>query len=141
MRNQLHKILITLTLIFITSSTIIHGQFYKYKSTSVSMRFKLDENKWSDWSEPEEAIILLTIDVNNDRITVYSKETQIYEILEYKDKTTDEDGDDVLSHYCLDKNGGKCFVKLFVLNSQNKRKQLYVFYNDMQWVYNINYID
>ena len=134
----MHKFLITLTLIFVTGSTVIHGQFFKYKSTSVSIRYKLDEKNWSDWSEPREAIILITIDVNNDRITIYSSKTQIYEILIHEDKIV---GDDIYSHYCLGENGKKCRVNLVLRNSKNKLLQLYVNYPDVSWVYNIYPLD
>ena len=126
---------------FLTSSTSVFGQVYKLKSTSLSSRTKINEYKWTEWSDPTESSVLITFDLTNDRITIYSKVTQVYDIAEYEGKTTDKDGDDIFSYYCIDKDGSKCRVKWLKLHSQNERMQMYVYYGDMNWLYNIYSLD
>lgn len=141
MKINLIKTIVIIASIFLTSSTNIFGQVYKLKSTSFSTRYKINEYKWSDWSDATDSSVLITFDLTNDRITIYSKVTQVYDIAEYEGKTTDEDGDDIFSYYCIDKDGSKCRVKMLKLHSLNERMQMYVYYSDMNWLYNIYTLD
>lgn len=139
-RQQLVKML-GLVIVLLTFTTTAFGQVYKLKSTSFSSRYKINDYRWSEWSEPTEASVLITFNLNSDRITIYSKVTQVYDIAEYEGKITDEDGDDILSFYCVDKDGHTCRVSWVVLNSQNGIMQMYVYYSDMNWLYNIYSLD
>ena len=141
MKTNLIRTIALTAVMFLTISTNVFGQVYKLKSTSFSSKYKINDYKWSDWSEATESSVLITFDLTNDRITIYSKETQVYDIAEYEGKTTDEDGDDIFSYYCIDKDGSKCRVKWLKLNSQNGRMQMYVNYYDMIWLYNIYSLD
>ena len=68
----------------------------------------------------------LSFDLNKDRITIYSDKTKVYDIAEYEGKTTDDDGDDFYSYYCVNEDGINCRVRIAKLNSQNGRNQVYV---------------
>jgi hypothetical protein len=141
MKLHLIKTFAVIGFLFLTNSTNVFGQVYKLKSTSLSSRHKINDSKWSSWSDAEEASVLITFDETNDRITIYSKVTQIYDIAEYEGKTTDEDGDDIFSYYCIDKDGVRCRVRWLKLNSQNGRMQMYVYYSDLNWLYNVYLLD
>jgi hypothetical protein len=141
MKTNLIRTIVLFAFMFLIISSNVFGQVYKLKSTSLSSRYKIDEYKWSEWSDASEASVLITFDLTNDRITIYSKITQVYDIAEFEGNTTDQDGDDIFSYYCIDKDGGKCRVKWLKLNSQNGRMQMYVYYNDLNWVYNIYSLD
>ena len=95
----------------------------------------------SEWSEWNETTVLITIDLSKDRITIYSKETQVYDIAKNEDESYDNDGDMTLSLYCVDKAGLTCRIRLVKLISQNDRNQLYVDYDDLKWVYNVYLLD
>ncbi|WP_297516088.1 hypothetical protein [Flavobacterium sp.] len=141
MKVYLIKTIAIIGVLFLTSSTNVFGQVYKLRSTSLSSRHKINDAKWSSWSDAEEANVLITFDETNNRITIYSKVTQVYDIAEYEGKTTDEDGDDIFSYYCIDKDGVRCRVKWLKLNSQNGRMQMYVYYSDLNWLYNVYLLD
>jgi len=133
---------IVLTLIlFLFLSISASGQVYKLKSSSFSSKYKINDYKWSDWSEWEETSVLITMDIDKERITIYSKETQVYDVAENEGETIDDDGDKTLSFFCVDKEGLTCRVRLMRLNSQNGRNQLYVDYKDLKWVYNVYLLD
>jgi hypothetical protein len=134
------KIALILSIIFFTSN-FVYGQVHKLRSTSYSSKYMINEYSWSEWSEAEETNVLITFDLTNNRITIYSKITQIYDIAQYEGKTTDEDGDDILSYFCIDKDGIKCRLKCLKLNSRNGIMQIYVYYSDMSWVYNVYSLD
>jgi hypothetical protein len=123
------------------NTTSVHGKVIKLRSTAFSSRHKINEYKWSNWSDWEEASILITIDTDNDRITVYSSQRQVYDIANNEGESTDEDGDKTISLYCIDDDGTKCRVRLVYLNSQNEKIQLYVDYIDVSWVYNVYALD
>lgn len=141
MRTLFKPFCLTSTIILLVFSMTSYGQVYKLKSSSLSIKTKINDYKWSDWSDWEEASILITIDVNKDRITIYSKETQIYDVAENEGESYDSDGDKTLSFYCVDKNGLTCRIRLIKLISQDNRNQLYVDYSDMKWVYNVFSLD
>ncbi len=122
-------------------STNGYGQVHKLRTTSFNFRQKINEYKWSEWVEETEASVLITFDLTNDRITIYSNEKQVYDIAEFEGSTVDKDGDDVYSYYCVDESGQTCRVKWLKLNSQNGRMQLYVYYSDLNWLYNVYSLD
>src|SRR6187551_2396243 len=136
MRTRISIFIGVTTILLLTVSATLFGQVYKLKSTSFSSCYRIDNYNWSKWTETEEASALITFDVTNDRITIYSKVTQVYDIAEYEGKTTDKDGDDTYSYYCVDKDGVTCRVRWFVLTSQDRSMQLYVNYKDVGWLYN-----
>ncbi|NHE58965.1 hypothetical protein [Cyclobacterium plantarum] len=123
--------------VFMTETSF--GQVIKLKTTALAMKFKHDDNRWSDWSDWERTSVLIVADDN--RITVYSKEKQVYDIIENEGKKTDSDGDDVWSYFCINEDGARCRLRLIKRNSRNGEAQLYVDFNDMKWVYNIELLE
>jgi hypothetical protein len=134
------KTLFTLLLIILVS--ISFGQVTKFKSSAIASKFKNESTgNWSKWSEFEKTEVLITIDLTNDRIKIFSKKEQIYDIIKYFEKVTDSDGDDTLEFQCVNEDGLKCHLRFVVLNSNNGRRQLYIDFSDMMWVYNIYRLD
>lgn len=125
----------------ILMTNLAYGQVLKLKTTSFAFKTKVNNYQWSDWSEWKESSILVVIDFDKDRFTIYSKETQVYDVAKYEGKTTDYDGDYTWSFYCVNKDGLTCRVRLVKLNSQNGQNQLYVDFNDVKWVYNLYSLD
>jgi hypothetical protein len=141
MKRALMKTLGIIVILLLIIPSTVYSQVYKLKTTSFSSRIKHDDGSWSEWSELQENSILITFDQTNDRIKIYSKVTQVYDIVEYKKMITDSDNDDIYTYYCVDVKGLNCYVKWVKLNSQNGRMQMYVTYNDMEWLYNIYSLD
>lgn len=129
-------------LLFILVTNIAFGQLTKFKSTSYAIKFK-NENTgyWGKWSDLEETEVLITVDLTNDRIKIFSKKEQVYDIIKYYPLETDRDGDEIFRFYCINEDALKCFVRLVTLNSKNGRRQLYVDFSDMMWYYNIYRLD
>jgi hypothetical protein len=127
-----------LAILFLIIAFASVGQVTKFKSTSYSFKFKNDyTSMWRKWAELERTEVLLAIDLTNERIKIFSKEEQVYDIVKYYDKETDLDGDITLQFQCVNQDGLKCFVRFVVLNSKNGQLQLYVDFSDMMWMYNI----
>src|SRR5574343_1264489 len=129
------NLLLVITLLLITNMSF--GQLTKYKSTSYAVSFKNESTgEWGKWSDFEKTEVLITLDLTNDRIKVFSKQEQVYDIIKYYDKETDGDGDDTFKFHCVNEDGHKCFVRFVIRNSQNGKRQRYVDFSDMMWVYN-----
>jgi len=138
--KYIKSVCICIILIILSLNTF--SQVTKYKSTSFSFKTKNENTlRWSKWSEPESAEILITIDLTSDRIKIFSEEEQVYDIIQYYKMTTDVDDDETLKFQCVNEDGLKCFVRFVILKSQNGRKQLYVDFADMSWMYNIYKMD
>lgn len=136
------KLLILLVLsIGLTSSNVAFCQVLKLKTKSFSYKQKVNDYRWSDWSKWKPTSVLVIINFDKERITIYSKETQVYDIAEYEGKTTDSDGDDTYSFFCVNEAGLTCRIRFLKLNSQNGKNQLYVDFSDLKWVYNIYTLD
>ena len=134
------KLLFVLLFTALTFSAV--AQVTKFKSTSYATKFKNETTgKWGKWSEFEKTEVLITIDLTNERIKIFSKAEQEYDIIKYYEKVTDDEGDETLQFHCVNEDGLKCFVRFVILNSQNGRRQLYVDFADMMWVYNIYKLD
>lgn len=128
-------------IIFLMTGISLQAQVSKLRSTGLSIRYEKENGQWTDWDDLTEASVLITLDFDNERITVYSKEKQVYDIAEYEGLTEDKDGDDILSLFCIDKDGKTCRIKYVVLHSRNEQKQLYIYYGDYNILYNVYLLD
>lgn len=140
MKTNFKFIYLTAILLLMFSS-VTFGQVYKLKTTSFTSMFKINEYKWSEWSDWEETSVLITIDLTKERVTIYSKEIQEYDIIEYEEVTYDKEGDKTVPFICVNKDGLKCRVRLIRLYSKDETTQLYVDFSDVKWAYNYYSLD
>jgi hypothetical protein len=140
MKNSWVKFLLFVGML-VLSTPRLQGQVYKLKATNFTSKINVEGRGWNDWADWEDSDVLITMDMDKDRITIYSKEVQKYDIAEYEGKETDDDGDDIWSFFCINEDGVKCRVRLAKLNSQNGRNQVYVDFSDLMIVYNVFTLD
>jgi hypothetical protein len=131
------KLLLLIVAVF--ALNFAFAQVYKLKATDFAYMYKSNYGNWSDWSTWDECSVLCTVDINKDRITIYSKETQVYDIIENSDTFYDEDGDLVWNLVGIDNEGIQCVVR--ILKKSSGTTQLYVNYSDIRWVYNVYSLD
>lgn len=79
--------------------------------------------------------MLVVINQDKDRITVYSREMQEYDIYDYDGEEDDRYGGTTISYRCVDDSGLRCGIRLRV--QADGSLQLYVDYNDAMWVYGL----
>ncbi len=113
-----------------------YGQNYKFKTSSFSVLEKNEKGKWGNWSDLNLVNILVTLDTNKNRIVVYSKIIQLFEIIDYQ-ATEENDTDIVYSFSCKDNEGVNCTLSIIIRKKQDNRKQLYINYDNRIVVYNI----
>lgn len=127
------KIKLLLALFLGISTVSLSQEATKLKSTSYSSRFKNDYGRWSEWSKWETTEVLIV--VKEDRISIYSKRRQEYDVIKYNDKYIDPEGDTVLKMSCVDQDGDLCTLRL--ISRKSGTLQLYVDFSDIMWVYNV----
>jgi hypothetical protein len=137
-RNSITKYLLFIILFAVSTSAI--GQVYKLRTTEFASKYQINNYRWSEWTEWKDASILIVINLKKERITIYSKETQIYDIIEDEGQKTDSEGNKTYSLFCVNADGVTCRVRLRA-PAKNGRMQLYVDFKDMMWVYNVYFVD
>ena len=113
-----------------------YSQVYKFKTSGFSVLEKTEKGKWGKWSDLELVNILVSLDTNKSRIVVYSQIIQLFEIIDYQDRT-ENDSDIVYTFTCKDNDGIDCTLSIITRKKQGNRKQLYINYEDRIIVYNI----
>jgi hypothetical protein len=132
------KLILTFLLLFgLLSVSNISAQTYYYKTYQFAIKYKAN-NVWTNWSDWEKSDMLLTINLDDDVITVYSEKRQIYKVLEYMGNYTDESGGKQTKFYVIDQDGDLGYVRLRI--EKNGNSQVYVDFGDICWVYNVRRI-
>ncbi len=128
-------------LIFVGYSSCF-SQVLKMKAFEIAFKYQ-DEysQQWKPWSDWEDVDILITIDSDPQRIKVFSKKEQIYDVIQYKGETTNSDGDITSEWLCVNEDGRKCGIRIVIPYKQSTIQQLYVDFSDFMFVYNIYKLD
>jgi hypothetical protein len=114
-----------------------YGQTYKFKTSGYSVMLKDQKGKSGKWSDLDLVNILVTLDTDKNRVTVYSEVIQLFEIIDYIPFEENET-DGVYTFTCKDNNGEDCTLSIITRKKQDNRKQLYIHYDNRIIVYNIS---
>lgn len=93
------KTIILLSLFFFITTKTIAQNVLKFKTTDFAYTSTNSNNEWKEWSERKDAKILITMDFDKERIKIYSKETQIYDVTTDEGKTTNDNGEEIYSFF------------------------------------------
>ena len=113
-----------------------YSQTYKFRTSGFSVLEKNEKGKWGKWSDLSLVNIMVSLDTDKNRLVVYSRNIQLYQILVYQPESESEN-DLVYSFTCKDNDGADCTVSIITRKKQENRKQLYITYSDHVIVYNI----
>ena len=135
----------TATLLFIVFALLMtfsaSAQVYKFRTTDYTFRQTLTNSRGSEWAPWEEVNALITIDTDESRIHIYTKETQVYDIIDYNSPKTKNENDITLIYSCIDKGGSSCTIKLERLSYQNNQLFLSIIYPGYTVVYVVIFLD
>ena len=140
------KYLLLSLILLLTLSATGYSQITKFRTTAFAYTTKDSEGNWEDWSDFEDLSLLVILDNDKSRVTIYSEERQTYDIIdtdeETSDGTTDDSGDQSWSFTAIDQDGDECELKMMVRYSQeDQRQEIYIIYDDYAWVYKIITLD
>lgn len=115
---------------------IAHSENIKLKANSVAVRV-LNEttNKWGNWTDWNASNVVMVMDSEAETLTIYSSETQKYDLLKILSNAKDSEGNDVVQWQAINEDGLKCIVKFVVLSTG--RPQLYVEFTNLCVAYNL----
>ena len=90
---------------------------------------------WGDW---ESSNMRLCIDIDNDRIIVYSPRIQIYQVYGVYNNGqpyVDDSGGTNIKFYVIDQDYDRGNIRLRV--EKNGNSQIYIDFSNVAWVYNV----
>lgn len=125
------KKILLFSLLFLSFHNLLAQDILKFNAYSLRF-FDKNTSKWEEKLEPVN--ILVSLNFNDSKIKIYSKETQIYDIIKVNDQEKITGGSK-FRLYCEDQNGKNCYVD--IVSYDDGEKQLYVRYIDLMYYYNL----
>lgn len=121
----------------ILSIVSANAQAKKWWANAIAFKFVNETtHTWGNWSDWEPTRILIVVNSTDQRITVYSSEVQLYDIVSVlEERHVDEDGDIVTLFAAVDQDGVVCHI--LWTETHNKYMRMYIYYQNIKWVYNI----
>jgi hypothetical protein len=107
----------------------------KWQATELAYKTTDDWGNWSEWSDWEDCSVLIVINTATDRVNIYSSTPQEYDVYDTESAVNDNDGGSSITFHCVDANGLRCDMRIRV--KANGQVQLYIDYNDIMFVYNV----
>lgn len=131
------KTIILSLLIFLVSQQILMSQVIKQRTEWVATQLLID-NEWQNLSKPTELNELVVLNLDKKRISVFTKETQEYDIIEVLTNEKYENGGSLFSFRCIDQNGEYSDISLFKeINENGLEKYLIVEKPDFKLYYKL----
>lgn len=133
-KNQMIKKLLLLLVVFI--SLPISSQVLRYKTVAYAAnQYDYYTKKWSGWSSWEGSDMLLTIDLQNDIVTIYSPVTQVYKIYKAEESYYDSDKDLNMPFKFIDQDGDRGTLRL--LQRATGSSEIYIEFSNVRWCYRV----
>lgn len=129
--KYMKKLLLLLMLVLSTSTAFSQNAWFR--ATEFAYKY-VEDGYWTNWSDWIDCNVRIKIDVTNDKIIIYSEDTQVYNVLNQESAPYDDNGEQ-LRFRVIDQDYDYGYVRLRLQNNGNK--QLYVDFNNISWVYNI----
>lgn len=130
------KKLFLLLLFVLGVATTAEAQVVKYRATDLAFKSKNEYGNWSAWSDWQSCSVLITLNLNNSTVQIYSQEMQDFDIInKVSDWHNDSDGGSQFEVACVDKDGLRCGMRF--RKQRDGQLQLYIDYRDFMYVYSI----
>ncbi len=109
------------------------AQIQYYKTTACA--FANIYNGKYHWGEWQSSDMVLTINLNNDVITIYSPKIQIYKVYKVGQIENGKTVGSQLTFYVYDQDFDKGTIRLRV--APDRTSQIYIDFSNIAWVYNV----
>ena len=136
-KQTIMKKLLIFTFLLVSScmASVTYASVSKLTAYSVAYKYVDDNGEWTQWTDWEDCNILVVLNLDKDRLSIYSNTTQEYDIISYDDWESDGEGGKVAGFDCVDAEGLRCRVRWRI--AKDMSHQVYVDYNDFCFVYNV----
>lgn len=114
------------------------AQVIKLRTKTVNAQMLLDNNIWSEWTETIDISELVVLDLTRKRISIFTVENQVYDIINVLEQEKFENGNSIFSFRCIDQNGDLTDVSL-IKEYENEilNKYLIVELRDKKIIYSL----
>lgn len=131
--NVLKKVII---LLFLCISLPLSSQTINFKTISFAEKeYNYSTQSWEAWSSWEDSNMLLTIDMSNDIVTIYSPKVQIYQIYSSNGSYYDDDDDLHVLFKFVDQDGDNGTMRL--LQRTSGSSEIYIEFSNIKWCYRV----
>lgn len=118
--------------------SIVNAQVGRFRCENLATRILNNNDKWDEWSDWKPCNYLITINVESQRITIYSNSLLTYDMIENKGKTYDKEGNPIYTFMCLDEDLKKCELTLYY--NPEVGNYLIVSYSNFELMYKVKII-
>lgn len=118
--------------------SIVNAQVGRFRCENLATRILNNNDKWDEWSDWKPCNYLITINVESQRITIYSNSLLTYDMIENKGKTYDKEGNPIYTFMCLDEDLKKC--ELILYYNPEVGNYLIVSYSNFELMYKVKII-
>ena len=124
-----------LTFLLMISVLSVSAQIYTYRTTDFAIKKVNSYGNWTQWSDWEPSDMVMTINLNNDVVKIYSPSPQTYTITDYVRNYTDNSGGRQMEFRFIDQDYDRGTMRLRI--ERNGNSQVYIEFTDVIWVYNV----
>lgn len=104
-----------------------------YRAHYFAYKYVNDYGRWTSWSNWEDSDIRISLDLDKEKIVIYTEITQVYYILTYNGEYQDNKGGLQAEFKVVDQDGDYGIIRLRRQNDGTT--QLYVEFSNIMWVY------
>ncbi len=127
---------ITLTLMLMLATFSISAQTINFRTTKFSSnQYNTYTRTWSGWEEWQASDMLMTMDINNDVVIIYSPVTQVYKIYEINKNFLDAKGNYHVELNFIDQDYDKGIMRL--VQRSSGASEVYIEFNNVKWCYRV----
>ena len=119
-------------LCFLLSTIILSAETLRFKSTG----FSYSERNYYSWSNWQSESSNVTIVMMDNILIIYSPTVQTYDLYNLQDPYQDVDGDWILKSNFIDQDGDIGEFDL-MYRWKDEMWQIYIRFNNIQWVYDV----
>lgn len=128
-------------IIFLIMPNFAHCQVGKYRTTAAAINAKGPDNIWGKPTDWMESSILITVDSEKQRIVLYAREIETYDVVRTEGVANNSDGSKGWSFFCVDQRGSPCRVRIVDFNNGVDGSVLQIRHERVEIMYKIYSLD
>lgn len=111
-----------------------NAQVWQFRGEAYCQKYLTSYGTWTNWSNWERCNVPITINLNNDQVTIYSNVTQRYQITQYS-RSYYEGSAQCIDYNFYDQDGDRGTMTLAMKSSG--QSEIYIRFANIQWAYTV----